>query len=184
MSRRSLLTTSAAAFRRPEITLDFMRRIRRRGATGCFSRLECASSATPQKCLRIWSVLASLGSSSPSGDVGFGFSANPNVAFLAVIRANKAGVAIGATRLKTSFGTGIKEPEMHEAFSPNVFFLGNPALNPERAISFEAGVVQEFANRRASLELTYFDNRFRDLIIFEFDPVTFGPIKLPDGRLT
>ena len=111
-------------------------------------------------------------------------SANPNVAFLAVVRANKAGVAIGATRLKASFGTGIKEPEMHEAFSPNIFFLGNPALDPERAISFEAGVVQEFANRRASLELTYFDNRFRDLIIFEFDPVTFGPIKLPDGRLT
>jgi vitamin B12 transporter len=130
------------------------------------------------------SILASLGSNSPSGDVGFGFSANPNVAFLAVVRANKAGVAIGATKLKASFGTGIKEPEMHEAFSPNVFFLGNPALNPERAISFEAGVVQEFANRRASLELTYFDNRFRDLIIFEFDPVTFGPIKLPDGRLT
>jgi vitamin B12 transporter len=130
------------------------------------------------------SVLSSLGSNSPSGDVGFGLSANPNVAFLAVVRADNAGVAIGATRLKTSFGTGIKEPEMHEAFSPNIFFLGNPALDPERAISFEAGVVQEFANRRASLELTYFDNRFRDLIIFEFDPVTFGPIKLPDGRLT
>lgn len=130
------------------------------------------------------SALSSLGSNSPSGDVGFGVSANPNVAFLAIVRANKTGVAIGATKLKTSFGTGIKEPEMHEAFSPNVFFLGNPALNPERAISFEAGVVQEFANRRASLELTYFDNRFRDLIVFEFDPVTFGPIKLPDGRLT
>lgn len=129
-------------------------------------------------------VLSSLGSNSPSGDVGFGVSANPNVAFLAVVRANKTGVAIGATKLKASFGTGIKEPEMHEAFSPNVFFLGNPALNPERAISFEVGVVQEFANRRASVELTYFDNRFRDLIIFEFDPVTFGPIKLPDGRLT
>lgn len=130
------------------------------------------------------SVLSGLGSASPSGDVGFGLSANPNVAFLAVVRANKTGVAIGATKLKASFGTGIKEPEMHEAFSPNVFFLGNPALNPERAISGEAGVIQEFANRRASLELTYFDNRFRDLIIFEFDPVTFGPIKLPDGRLT
>ncbi len=130
------------------------------------------------------SILSSLGSSSPSGDVGFGLRANPNVAFLGVVRANRAGVAIGATKLKASFGTGIKEPEMHEAFSPNIFFLGNPALNPERAISFEAGVVQEFANRRASLELTYFDNRFRDLIIFEFDPVTFGPIKLPDGRLT
>jgi vitamin B12 transporter len=130
------------------------------------------------------SALASLGSSSPVGDVGFGLSANPNVAFLVVARANNAGAVIGATKLKASFGTGIKEPEMHEAFSPNIFFLGNPGLNPERAISFDAGLVQEFANRRASLELTYFGNRFRDLIVFEFDPITFGPITLPDGRLT
>jgi outer membrane cobalamin receptor len=129
-------------------------------------------------------ALASLGSSSPVGDVGFGLSANPNVALLVVARTHKDGAAIGATRLKASFGTGIKEPEMHEAFSPNIFFLGNPSLNPERAISFDAGVVQEFANRRANLELTYFENRFRDLVVFEFDPITFGPITLPDGRLT
>jgi vitamin B12 transporter len=129
-------------------------------------------------------TLSSLGSSSPSGDVGFGLAANPNVSFLMVARANQAGASIGATKLKASFGTGIKEPEMHEAFSPNIFFLGNPSLNPERAISFDAGVVQEFANRRASLELTYFENRFRDLVVFEFNPITFGPITLPDGRLT
>lgn len=129
-------------------------------------------------------ALATLGSSSPAGDVGFGLKANPNVALLVVARAHSASGAIGATKMKASFGTGIKEPEMHEAFSPNIFFLGNPGLNPERAISFDAGVIQEFANRRASLELTYFDNRFRDLIVFEFDPSTFGPIKLPDGRLT
>lgn len=130
------------------------------------------------------SVLATLGSSSPSGDVGFGLSANPNVALLIVARANKVNAAIGSTKLKASFGTGIKGPEMHEAFSPNIFFLGNPSLNPERAISFDTGIVQEFSNRRASLELSYFDSRFRDLIIFEFDPLTFGPIKLPDGTLT
>ena len=129
-------------------------------------------------------ALATLGSSSPAGDVGFGTTANPNVALLVVPRAHNDRVAIGATKLKASFGTGIKEPEMHEAFSPNIFFLGNPGLNPERAISFDAGLVQEFANRRASLELTYFDNRFRNLIVFEFDPITFGPIKLPDGGLT
>lgn len=130
------------------------------------------------------SALATLGSSSPSGDVGFGISANPNVALLIVARANNANAAIGSTKLKASFGTGIKGPEMHEAFSPNIFFLGNPGLNPERAISFDTGIVQEFSNRRASLELSYFDSRFRDLIIFEFDPLTFGPIKLPDGTLT
>jgi vitamin B12 transporter len=44
-------------------------------------------------------------------------------------------------------------------------------------------VVQELAGGRAEFELTYFDNRFRDLIVFRFDPATFGPIRLPDGRL-
>jgi outer membrane cobalamin receptor len=128
-------------------------------------------------------ALAGLGSNAPAGEVGFGLSANPSFAVSFVARRHQPG-AIGATRLKASFGTGIKEPEMHEAFSPNMFFLGNPSLNPERAVSFDAGAVQEFFNRRASIEATYFDNRFRDLIVFQFDPVTFGPIKLADGRLT
>ncbi len=129
-------------------------------------------------------ALAGLGSNAPAGEVGFGLSANPSFAVSFLARRHQQGFAIGATRLKASFGTGIKEPEMHEAFSPNTFFLGNPSLNPERALSFDAGAVQEFFNRRASIEATYFDNKFRDLIVFEFDPVTFGPIKLPDGRLT
>ncbi len=129
-------------------------------------------------------ALALSGSSAPTGDVGFGFSANPSTALSFLARKHREGVVVGATRLNASFGTGIKEPEMHEAFSPNTFFLGNPSLDPERAISFDAGVAQEFFNRRGSIELTYFDNRFRDLIVFESDPVTFGPIKLPDGRLT
>jgi len=129
-------------------------------------------------------ALTTLGSTTPAGEVGFGVSANPSVAVSFLARRHKEGLAIGATRLKASFGTGIKEPEMHEAFSPNTFFLGNPNLKPERARSFDAGVVQEFLNRRASIDLTYFENRFRDLIVFQFDPLTFGPIKLPGGVLT
>jgi outer membrane cobalamin receptor len=129
-------------------------------------------------------ALALLGASAPIGDVGFGFSVNPKLALSVVARRHREGAAVGATRLKASFGTGIKEPSLTEAFSPNLFFLGNPSLDPERAISFDVGASQEFFGRRASLELTYFDNRFRDLIIFTFDPVTFGPIALPDGRLT
>jgi vitamin B12 transporter len=129
-------------------------------------------------------ALTTLGSSVPAGEVGFGVTANPSIAVSLMARRHKEVSMIGATRLKASFGTGIKEPEMHEAFSPNTFFLGNPNLKPERARSFDAGVVQEFFNRRASIDLTYFENRFRDLIVFQFDPVTFGPIKLPDGALT
>lgn len=129
-------------------------------------------------------ALTTLGSTTPAGEVGFGVSANPSVAVSFLARRHKDGLAIGTTRLKASFGTGIKEPEMHEAFSPNTFFLGNPNLKPERARSFDAGVVQEFFNRRAGIDLTYFENRFRDLIVFQFDPLTFGPIKLPGGVLT
>lgn len=129
-------------------------------------------------------TLASLGSSAPTGDVGFGLSANPKIAATFVARTHRDGDPIGATRLKASFGTGIKEPRLDEAFSPSPFFLGNPKLDPERAVGFDAGAAQEFFGRRASVELSYFENRFRDLIVFESDPLTFGPIKLPDGRLT
>jgi vitamin B12 transporter len=129
------------------------------------------------------SVLESLGSSAPTGDVGFGFAANPKIAISFVARRHRENSVAGATRLKASFGTGIKEPTLDEAFGPSIFALGNPGLDPERTISFDAGVVQEFLNRRLSVDLTYFDNRFRDLIIFESTALS-EPIRLADGTLT
>ncbi|HKP11734.1 MAG TPA: TonB-dependent receptor [Blastocatellia bacterium] len=129
-------------------------------------------------------ALTALGSSVPNGDVGFGTSANPKLAASLLARRHREGASLGATRIRASFGTGIKEPRLLEAFSPSLFFLGNPALNPERATSFDVGVSQEFLNRRASLEATYFDNHFRDQIAFIFDPLTFGPVRLDDGTLT
>jgi outer membrane cobalamin receptor len=129
-------------------------------------------------------ALASLGSGVPGGEVGFGGAVNPTVALSVVAREHKEDTAAGATRIRASFGTGIKEPSLTEAFSPSIFFLGNPDLDPERAISFDIGLVQEMFGRRLSVELNYFDNRFRDQINFTFDPMTFGPVRLPDGRLT
>jgi outer membrane receptor protein involved in Fe transport len=129
------------------------------------------------------SVLESLGSSAPTGDVGFGVAANPKIAVSFVARRHRENTVAGATRLKASFGTGIKEPTLDEAFGPSVFALGNPGLDPERTISFDAGIVQEFFGRRLSLDLTYFDNRFRDLIIFE-STASSEPIRLADGTLT
>jgi vitamin B12 transporter len=129
-------------------------------------------------------ALEALGTTAPAGEVGFGVSANPKLAASWLARRHREDAALGATRLKASFGTGIKEPRLLEAFSPSLFFLGNPALNPERAVSFDVGLSQEFLNRRASLDVTYFDNRFRDQIAFVFDPLTFGPVRLDDGTLT
>jgi outer membrane cobalamin receptor len=143
-------------------------------------RLEHNSGDVPDD---LRAALEFLGSNVPDGDVGFGFSANPKIAISAFARPHQQG-AFGATRLKASFGTGIKEATLTEAFSPSLFFLGNPGLDPERAISFEVGAAQEFFDRRALVDATYFDNRFRDMIIFTLDPVTFGPVRLPDGTLT
>jgi vitamin B12 transporter len=129
-------------------------------------------------------ALLALGSSAPVGEVGFGVEANPKLAATFVARRHRDRDALGATRLNASFGTGIKEARLLEAFSPNSFFLGNPALDPERATSFDVGISQELFNRRASLDVAYFDNRFKDLIVFTSDPLTFGPVMLGDGRLT
>lgn len=129
-------------------------------------------------------VLEMFGSAAPSGEAGFGITANPKLALSFLARAHKEGAQLGATRLKASFGTGIKESRLDEAFSPSPFFIGNPLLDPERCISYDAGISQDFFNRRLNLDLTYFDNRFRDIIIFTLDTVTFGPIRLEDGRLT
>jgi len=128
-------------------------------------------------------VLKSLGSSAPSGDVGFGLAANPKVAVSLLARRHRENAAAGATRFKASFGAGIKEPTLDEAFGPSIFALGNPSLDPERTISFDAGLVQEFFARRLSVDVTYFDNRFRDLIIFESTAAS-EPIRLANGALT
>ncbi len=142
-------------------------------------RLEHNTGSVPADLRR---VLESLGSSVPTGDIGFGWNANPKIGVSLLARRHSE-QAIGATRFKASFGTGIKEPTLDEAFGPSLFALGNPGLDPERTVSFDAGITQEFFDRRLSLELTYYDNRFRDLIIFE-STTTFGPIRLPNGVLT
>ena len=63
---------------------------------------------------------------------------------------------------------------MLESFSLSPFFSGNPDLKPERSRSVELGVEQRVAHDRAKFELTYFHNRFRDIIsLVTTNPSTF-----------
>ncbi len=77
-----------------------------------------------------------------------------------------------ATRLRAALGTAFKEPTFGEIHSTG-YSIGNPALRPERARSWEAGLEQSLAAGRARLSATWFDQRFRDLIQYTF--VTAGP---------
>ena len=88
--------------------------------------------------------------------------------------AHQRSAALGETQIKASAGLGIKEPTMLESFSISPFFRGNPNLEPERSRSAEVGIDQRFAHDRAKIELTYFNNRFRDIItLITTNPSTF-----------
>ncbi|MGH9937082.1 MAG: TonB-dependent receptor domain-containing protein, partial [Blastocatellia bacterium] len=130
-------------------------------------------------------ILGAIGSQPYTGKVGFGTEVMPKIGALLMIRRSGLQSRRGPTRLRANYGEGIKAPTMIEAFSPNQFFLGNPALKPERSRNFDIGVEQFFLRDRIRIEGIYFKNRFRDQIAFIADPATFGgPVKLADGRMT
>ena len=67
----------------------------------------------------------------------------------------------GATRLRASYGQGIKEPEI---LPPDC----GPQLKPEQSTTVEAGIDQFFASDRVKFSATFFHNDFRDIVSFAF----------------
>ena len=94
----------------------------------------------------------------------FGTRVVPRVglAFLA----RKGDDTFGATRLRFTYGQGIKEPSLDQSFGTDPCFPGNPNLNPERSNSTHGGVEQSFFADRLRVSLDGFYNRFHDMISF------------------
>jgi outer membrane receptor protein involved in Fe transport len=67
---------------------------------------------------------------------------------------------VGDTRLRGSFGTGIRPPDAFE-----IAFTDNSGLKPERSKSGEVGVSQIVAKGAAQIDATAFFNSYTDLII-------------------
>jgi len=65
----------------------------------------------------------------------------------------------GATRLRGSYGQGIKEPMI---LPPDC----SPQLEPEQSRTVDAGIDQYFASDRVRLSITSFYNQFRDIVSF------------------
>jgi len=83
----------------------------------------------------------------------------------------RAGLAyrLKATKLRATLGTAFKEPSFFENYSTG-YVTGNPALQPERATSWDAGVERELLGGRLVVSATWFAQRFRNLIQFTFAP--------------
>ena len=87
------------------------------------------------------------------------------------------------TRLKASLGTGFKSPSLYQLFAPATSWgpVGNPGLRPERATGLDAGIEQRLAAGRVVLGLTWFTNRLRDLVDFDYQA---GYVNIGRARLT
>jgi vitamin B12 transporter len=88
----------------------------------------------------------------------FGLSVNPRGSIAVEIPET-------GTTLRGAAGTGIKEPTFLENFG-GFGVVGNPDLQPEKSLSWEVGIDQRFWEDRLELGLTYFQNRFDDMITF------------------
>jgi vitamin B12 transporter len=82
----------------------------------------------------------------------------------------RAGVSYrlrSGTRLRTSLGRAFKAPTFCEQFCSAPFVVGDSTLRPERSFSWELGVEQQITPGRLAIWTTYFDQRFRDMILYD-----------------
>jgi len=68
--------------------------------------------------------------------------------------------------VRGSAGRGISEPSLIESFAADPYYIGNPALRPEKTNSYEAGLVAEWLHRVLRTEVSAFRNSYRDLIVY------------------
>jgi len=87
----------------------------------------------------------------------------------------KAGVncalAEDGPALFATWGEGFKLPSFFALGNP---LVGNPDLLPEKSSNFEVGLQQMFFDKKMSLKIIYYNNRFSNLI--DFDPEIFQNI--------
>jgi vitamin B12 transporter len=77
------------------------------------------------------------------------------------------------TKLKATLGTGFKAPSLFYLYDP---LYGNPELNPEKSLGWDAGIEQFFWREGFSFGATYFFNKFDDM--FGFDPITLKAVNI------
>jgi len=92
------------------------------------------------------------------------FSVTPRLSLAWHAHEPSQGGALDLTKIKANFGLGIKQPTLVESFSKSPFFLGNPKLKAEESASYDVGIEQDFRDGKGAVELTFFENRFRNQI--------------------
>ena len=90
-----------------------------------------------------------------------------------------------ATRVRATYGTGIKNPTYTELFGFDpTSFIGNPNLRPEKSKGWDAGIDQTFTDGDIRLTATYFNTRLKNEVFTDFSvfPFTAGNRKAQSKR--
>ncbi|MBA4164405.1 MAG: TonB-dependent receptor [Erythrobacter sp.] len=88
-----------------------------------------------------------------------------------------------ATRLRASYGSGIKNPGFYELYGfVDGRFIGNEDLKPEKSTGWEAGIDHSLAGGVARISATWFESDLDDEIFTAFPPPDF--IATPTNRQT
>jgi len=77
-------------------------------------------------------------------------------------------VADRRLKLRSTYGTAFRSPGFLDLYGQSAFYVGNPNLRAEKSHGWDAGADYYFTDNRGSVSVTWFENRFRDLIIFDF----------------
>jgi vitamin B12 transporter len=86
-------------------------------------------------------------------------------------------------RAHGAYGTGVKNPGYFELFGYlDGTYIGNPDLKPEKSKGWEAGIDQEVAAGRATIGVTYFDNKLESEIYTTYPAPDYTAT--PDNRDT
>lgn len=80
------------------------------------------------------------------------------------------------TKLSSTVGTGFKAPSLFQLYSS----FGNPDLQPEESLGVDVGVEQDIIEDALAAGITYYWNRFDDLI--SFNPDTFKSENIARAR--
>jgi vitamin B12 transporter len=71
-------------------------------------------------------------------------------------------------KFRASYGTAFRSPSFLDLYGTSAYYVGNPTLDPEKARGWDAGADFTLPAGRGTVEVTWFDTRFDNLINYDF----------------
>lgn len=89
------------------------------------------------------------------------------------------------TKLRATFGTGFNAPTPADRYGLPPYLQANPGIAPEKSRGWDVGLDQTVLDSRVTIGVTYFENKFRDLLEYQIaDPVTYAGREVNVDRAT